>query len=105
MSTRGRNAYELSLRQDDMDVFTAILQLSKCPEGATDYALTQFELCDCHGNGTSQVKVKDAALMEKLNKSPRVQKILVEMLGNTSGKEAPSLFQTGEEQLPATSAL
>eukprot|EP00959_Pyramimonas_sp_CCMP1952_P225514 4715940-Pyramimonas_sp.AAC.1 len=27
-STREKNAYELSLRQDDQDVFTAILQLS-----------------------------------------------------------------------------
>merc|ERR1719188_999411 len=29
-TVRERNAYELGLRQDDMDVFTAILQLSKC---------------------------------------------------------------------------
>merc|ERR1719188_1204059 len=81
-SIRAQNAYELSLRQDDMDVFTAILQLSKCPEGADDYALTQFQVCDCHENGTSssQVRVKDAALMEKLQKSPRVQKVLAGLL-------------------------
>merc|ERR1719356_1021117 len=35
-TTREKNAYELSLRQDDQDVFTAILQLSKCPNAYGD---------------------------------------------------------------------
>merc|ERR1719159_265271 len=42
-TTREKNAYELSLRQDDQDVFTAILQLSKCPNESPDntYSLAQ----------------------------------------------------------------
>eukprot|EP00959_Pyramimonas_sp_CCMP1952_P454104 9469366-Pyramimonas_sp.AAC.1 len=35
-STREKNQYELNLREDDQDVFTAILQLSKCPNAYGD---------------------------------------------------------------------
>merc|ERR1719382_2255281 len=94
-STREKNAYELSLRQDDQDVFTAILQLSKCPNAYGDdtYSLAQFQICDTD-NGT-QVEVSDASLAAKLNRSPRVQKVLQEVLG-AAGSGAPSLLQIGQ---------
>merc|ERR1719277_859533 len=96
-STREKNAYELSLRQDDQDVFTAILQLSKCPNdyGDDTYSFAQkFQVCDTD-NGT-QVEVSDASLAAKLNRSPRVQKVLQEVLG-AAGSGAPSLLQIGQE--------
>ncbi|CAK0826822.1 unnamed protein product [Prorocentrum cordatum] len=98
-STREKNAYELSLRQDDQDVFTAILQLSKCPNAYGDdtYSLTQFQICDSD-NGT-RVEVSDASLAAKLNRSPRVQKVLQEVLGAASSG-APSLLQIDQAPPP-----
>ncbi|CAK0862315.1 unnamed protein product [Prorocentrum cordatum] len=98
-TTREKNAYELSLRQDDQDVFTAILQLSKCPNAYGDdtYSLVQFQICDTD-NGT-QVEVSDAALAAKLNRSPRVQKVLQEVLGAASSG-APSLLQIDQAPPP-----
>merc|ERR1719454_827243 len=99
-STREKNAYELSLRQDDQDVFTAILQLSKCPNAYGDdtYSLAQFQVCDTD-NGT-QVEVSDASLAAKLNRSPRVQKVLQEVLG-AAASGAPSLLQIGQAPPPS----
>merc|ERR1719382_142353 len=67
-TTREKNAYELALRQDDQDVFTAILQLSKCPNdyGDDTYSLVQSPVC-LMDNGT-QVEVSDASLAAKLNR-------------------------------------
>merc|ERR1740121_1634250 len=47
-STREQDQYALAKMQDDLDVFTAILQLSKCPNeyGDDSYSLTQFQICD-----------------------------------------------------------
>jgi len=100
-TTREKNAYELSLRQDDQDVFTAILQLSKCPNAYGDdtYSLAQFQICDTD-NGT-QVEVGDASLAAKLNRSPRVQKALQEVLV-AAGSGAPSLLQIGQAPPPAS---
>merc|ERR1719393_1095100 len=100
-STREKNAYELSLRQDDQDVFTAILQLSKCPNdyGDDTYSFAQkFQVCDTD-NGT-QVEVSDASLAAKLNRSPRVQKVLQEVLG-AAASGAPSLLQIDQAPPPS----
>merc|ERR1719393_518179 len=74
--TREKNAYELSLRQDDQDVFTAILQLSKCPNeyGDDTYSLIQFKFCDTV-DGIA-VETNDTSLSAKIKQSPRVQKAL-----------------------------
>merc|ERR1719311_956749 len=100
-STREKNAYELSLRQDDQDVFTAILQLSKCPNdyGDDTYSFAQkFQVCDTD-NGT-QVELSDASLAAKLNRSPRVQKVLQEVLG-AAASGAPSLLQIDQAPPPS----
>merc|ERR1719282_43504 len=99
-SIREKNAYELSLRQDDQDVFTAILWLSKCknPFGDDTYSFAQqFQICDAD-NGT-QLEVSDASLAAKLNRSPRVQKALQEVLG-AADSGAPSLLQIGQAPPP-----
>merc|ERR1719343_840868 len=99
-STREKNAYELSLRQDDQDVFTAILQLSKCPNdyGDDTYSFAQkFQVCDTD-NGT-QVELSDASLAAKLKRSPRVQKALEDVLG-AADSEAPALLQVGQAPPP-----
>merc|ERR1719437_155993 len=100
-TTREKNAYELALRQDDQDVFTAILQLSKCPNdyGDDTYSFAQkFQVCDTD-NGT-QVELSDASLAAKLNRSPRVQKALKEVLG-AAGSGAPSLLQIVQSPPPS----
>ena len=74
-TTRKRNACELALRQDDQEVFTAVLQLSKCPNDYGDdaYPLAQSPVC-LMDNCT--VGVSDASLAEKVNRSPQVQQAL-----------------------------
>merc|ERR1719393_214214 len=76
-TTREKNAYELSLRQDDQDVFTVILQLSKCPNeyGDDTYSLAQFQVCDTADGGVA-VDTNDTALSARIGRSPRVQKAL-----------------------------
>ncbi|CAK0826481.1 unnamed protein product [Prorocentrum cordatum] len=99
-STREKNAYELSLRQDDQDVFTAILQLSKCPNAYGDdtYSFAQqFQVCDT-GNGTELV-VNDSSMSAKLKRSPRVQKVLEEVLG-AAESGTPSLLQIAQAPPP-----
>merc|ERR1719434_556886 len=97
---REKNAYELALRQDDQDVFTAILQLSKCPNdyGDDTYSFAQSPVC-LMDNGT--VEVSDASLAAKVDRSPRVQQALLGILeGADSG--APSLLQI--DQAPPKAA-
>ncbi|CAK0836936.1 unnamed protein product [Prorocentrum cordatum] len=98
-STREKNAYELALRQDDQDVFTALLQLSKCPNAYGDdtYSFAQSPIC-LTDNGT-QVEVSNASLAAKLNRSPRVQKVLREVL-ETADSQAPSLLQIDQAPPP-----
>merc|ERR1719236_87642 len=101
-STREKNAYELSLRQDDQDVFTAILQLSKCPNdyGDDTYSLAQFQICDKAGGGVL-VETNDTALSARIGRSPRVQKALSEVL--SAGGPSPSsdsLLQVGQAPPP-----
>merc|ERR1719277_1308687 len=101
-STREKNAYELSLRQDDQDVFTAILQLSKCPNAYGDdtYSLAQFQICDKDGGGVA-VETNDTALSARIGRSPRVQKALSEVL--SAGGPSPSsdsLLQVGQAPPP-----
>jgi len=95
-STREKNAYELSLRQDDQDVFTAILQLSKCPNeyGDDSYSLAQFQICDTD-QGIS-VDTNNSALAAKIKKLPRVQKALkaaVSGHGKLGDAKAESWFE------------
>jgi len=94
-STREKNEYELSLRDDDQDVFTAILQLSKCPKGYGDdtYSLAQIVVCDTP-EGVA-VETNNTVLSAKIQRSPRVQEALREILGTTEG-QTPSLLQVGQ---------
>merc|ERR1719434_449116 len=93
-TTREKNQYELDLRQDDQDVFTAILQLSKCPNAYGDdtYSFAQSPVC-LMDNGT--VEVSDASLAAKVNRSPRVQKALQGLLQSADSR-APSLLQINQ---------
>jgi hypothetical protein len=108
-STREKNAYQLSLRQDDQDVFTAILQLSKCPNAYGDdtYSLAQFPVCETPDGIV--LDTNDTALSAKIQRSPRVRKALSEILGEEASEppapdageeQAPSLLQTGQAPLP-----
>jgi hypothetical protein len=99
--TRDDNAYDLAKKQDDFDVFTAILQLSKCPNGYGDdtYSMAQFDVCSAD-NGTKWMEIHDKDLAARVRQSPRVEKSLMEVLGQTSqdSAAAPSLLQV--EQSP-----
>merc|ERR1719343_818696 len=100
--TREKNAYELSLRQDDQDVFTAILQLSKCPNdyGDDTYSLAQFQVCDT-ADGAVAVETNDTALSARISRSPRVQKALSEVLSaGGPGPSTDALLQVGQAPPP-----
>merc|ERR1719450_1753323 len=104
--TRENNAYELGLRQDDMDVFTAILQLSKCKNeyGDDTYDLLQtpkesFEVCEV-GNGTAEIETADANLTAKLLKAPRVQRALLDVLTSGDNASTCSFVQIAQHQEP-----
>merc|ERR1719149_126803 len=80
---RQDNAYELAKKQDDVDVFTAILQLSKCPNSGDDtYSMAQFDVCSAD-NGTQWMEIRDRDLAARVQKSPRVEKSLMDALGHT----------------------
>jgi len=99
-SIREKNQYDLTLMQDDLDVFTAILQLSKCPNAYGDdtYSFTQFQICDT-ADGMA-VETNDTTLSAKIKKSPRVQKALHEVMVTGEPPATPSLLQTGQEPPP-----
>jgi len=97
---RDDNAYELAKRQDDLDVFTAVMQLSKCPNSEDDtYSMAQFAVCSAD-NGTKWMEIHDKDLAARVQQSPRVEKSLMEVLSQTGqdGEAAPSLLQV--EQAP-----
>jgi hypothetical protein len=98
-STRQKNQYELDLRQDDQDVFTAILQLSKCPNAYGDdtYSLAQIVVCDTPDGVV--METNDTALSAKIQRSPRVQKALREILDTREG-QSPSLLQVDQTPPP-----
>merc|ERR1719291_537676 len=100
---RQNNAYILAKRQDDLDVFTAILQLSKCPNDEDDtYSMAQFDVCRAD-NGTQWLEIHDKDLAARVRQSPQVEKSLMDVLGQTDqGREAaPQLLQV-EQAPPST---
>jgi len=104
MTIRERNAEELSLREDDQDVFTAILELSTCPAGADDYSFSQWKVCNA-GNGNTEVVSANRTVQERLARSPRAQRALLAVFGGRGGEapgggmpEAVSLLQAGSQE-------
>lgn len=103
---RASNDAEMTIRTNDLDVFTMILQFTKCADATSLMQRDSIRVCEAQ-SGKQMVLFSDSHLQEKYEHllTPKIRLLISNVLLSVSGNRSPGSFLQMQQPMNTTTAV